>query len=144
MAQEIVNQFGRLTGWNRITLNLLGRDVEGIRKIAYDDTVEKENAYGASRMPIGREEKNYAATCSLELYSEEVRAIQRSLPIGQRIQDIAPFDVVVEYELPDGTLYKDRVKNCEFTNNSREVNQGDGSIVTEYTLICSHVQWNVI
>ncbi len=140
----IINKFGTLIGWNKITINMLGRDIEGIEGVAYGDKITKENAYGAGKYPIGREEKNYEPdNAKLSLYKEEVLGIQLALPPAGRIQDIAPFDIVVEYELPTGVIYRDRIRNCEFINNGVDVKQADGSIKTDFDIICSHIDWNV-
>lgn len=139
----IINKFGTLQGWNSVTVNLLGRDVEGIAKVSYDDSTTKENAYGAGPYPIGRTEGNYEAKASIELLKEEVDGIQKALPSGMRLQEIPPFDINVVYERKDGTIQKDRIMNCEFTNNAREVSQNDGSISVELELITSHILWNV-
>jgi hypothetical protein len=139
----IVNKFGTMSGWNSITLNLLGRDVEGINAIKYDDTVEKTNAYGAGKMPVGRGEGNYEANAELSLYKEENTALLQSLPPGTRIQDIGPFDIPVVYENKDGLITTDVIRNAEFTNNGVDVKNGDGTIITNYKLIVSHIDWNV-
>lgn len=140
----IINKFGTMTGWNSITTNMLGRDVEGITTLAYDDNVPKENVYGAGGMPIGRSRGNYEAKASITLYKEEVDAIQAALPAGKRLQDIAAFDVVVEYVRETGQIVRDIIYNVEFTNQGVDVKQADGTIATQYTLIVSHIDWNVI
>lgn len=144
MEATIINKFGKMIGWNAITVNILGRDLEGITQVAYDDTVAKDNAYGAGKMPIGRTEGNYVATASITLKKEEAIALQQSLGVGRRIQDIAPFDMVIQYENRNGVITLDRVRNCEFTNNGVDVSQSDGSIDTQYTLLPSHIDWNTI
>lgn len=143
MNTVIINKFGTVQGWNNITVNILGRDLEGINKIAYDDTQTKENVYGAGAMPVGRSRMNYEPTASIGLLKEEVDALKRSLPRGKRIQDIQPFDMIIKYEV-DGIIMMDIVRNCEFTNNGVDVSQGDGSVTTEFELICSHIDWNVV
>lgn len=142
-AQRIINKFGEMTGWNSITVNFLNRDCEGITSIKYTDTVAKENVYGAGRMPIGRSSGNYEAEASMTLYKEEVDAIKAALPSGKRLQDIEPFDITVVYENSQGRVVTDRIRNCEFTNDGVEVEQADGTIATEYTLIISHIEWQV-
>lgn len=145
MDTIIVNSFGKLTGWNSITLRLFGRDVVGIRRVQYNDEQAITNAYGAGKMPVGEEEGNYSATAAIDLLNEEVFAIQNALPPGMRIQDIPPFDIVVQYEYGATNLLKrtDIIHNCRFTNNGVEVNQGDGSIVRSFTLKTSHISHNV-
>ena len=142
-AKSIINKFGKLAGWNSIATNMMGRDVEGIIELAYNDSVEKENAYGAGPYPVGRGEGNYEAKASITLLAEERIALQRSLPPGMRFQDIAPFDINVQYTY-NGFMYRDRILNCEFTGNSVEVKQNDKTIAHKYELIVSHINWNVL
>jgi hypothetical protein len=141
-TKNLINRFGKLAGWNSITVNMMGRDIEGITELAYDDSMEKENAYGAGPFPIGRAEGNYTAKASITLLVEERIALQRSLTPGMRIQDIAPFDINVQYDY-NGFLYRDRIRNCEFTGNAVEVKQNDKTIAYKYDLIVSHIDWNV-
>lgn len=139
----IINKFGTLQGWNNLTVRLLGRDLEGITALKYDDTVSKENAYGAGQYPVGRTEGNYEATASITLLKEEMDAIQEALPPGVRIQDIPAFDIEVVYETKSGRVQKDRIMNCEFTGKQMELTQGEGSVAMECELITSHILWNI-
>lgn len=143
MILSLINKFGKMAGWNNVTLTMMGRDVEGITELSYNDSEEKENAYGAGKMPIGRGSGNYAAECSITLYLEEVVALQQSLGPGRRLTDIAPFDIAVSYEY-QGLIYKDRIRNCEFTNHSREMKQNDKTVALKFDLIVSHVDWNIV
>jgi hypothetical protein len=140
----IINKFGRMSGWNSITTNFLGRDLEGINSLKYDDNVAKENVYGAGKYAIGRTEGNYEANCEVGLYKEEFSGLLLSLPPGKRIQDIEPFDITVVYELPSGVIQTDIIRNAEFTNMGIDVKQADGSIVTVFKLIISHIDWAVV
>lgn len=142
MVQNLINRFGQMAGWNNVTLTLLGRDVEGITELAYDDSVEKENAMGAGPMPIGRGSGNYKAEASITLYLEEIIALQQSLGPGKRFTDIAPFDIAVSYEY-NGFIYKDRIRNCEFQGRGTAVKQNDKTIANKFDLIISHIDWNV-
>lgn len=139
----LINKFGRVAGWNTIIATMLGRDLEGISELEYSDTVAKENIYGAGNMPVGRGQGNYEAKGSITLLKEEVVALQQSLAPGQRLTDIAPHDIAVSYEY-EGRIYKDRLRNCEFTGNSVQVKQGDKSIATKFELILTHIDWNVL
>lgn len=141
--QVLINKFGKLGGWNSQTTTMLGRDIEGITELKYNDSEEKENIYGAGKYPIGRGSGNYKATCSITLIKEEVDALQLSLGPGKRLQDIAPFDIAVSYEYSNKIL-KDRIRNCEFTGRSVEVKQNDKVIATNFELLPSHIDWNVV
>jgi hypothetical protein len=138
----IINKFGRITGWNKISLNIYGRDVEAFTELSYDDNQKKENEYGGGKYPIGQSEGNYEPKASFSLFSEEVVAIQKSLPPGTRIQDIPPTDIAVEYDY-NGMIIKDVIRNFSFMNNGREVKQGDGKIVTKFDILTSHIDWNI-
>lgn len=138
----IINKFGKMQGWNNVTLNLLGRDVEGITELEYSDSTEKENIPGAGKFPIGRGEGNYEAKASITLHKEEYDALQAALP-GRRLAEILPFDAVVEYAMSDGKIQKDRLRNVEFTGRGVQVKQGDKSIVYKSELILSHIEWDV-
>lgn len=140
----VINKFGTMQGWNSVTVNLLGRDVEGITELSYTDNTKKENAYGAGKYPVGRTRGNYEAKCSITLYKEEVDALKLALPKGKSIQDIAPFDIVSEWTAESGTILKDRIRNAEFMSDGIEIKQNDGSVATKYDLIISHIEWNVI
>ena len=140
----VINKFGDMQGWNSITANVLGRDLEGITEISYTDEQEKSNVKGAGAYPIGRSRGNYEAKCSITLLKEEVDALKLSMPPGKSIRDIAPFDVVVNYENLVGAILVDRVRNCEFKGDGVEVKQGDMTIAYKYELITSHIEWNTI
>lgn len=138
----LINKFGRVAGWNNVKVVMLGRQVEGITALSYKDSVEKENVYGVGNMPVGRGEGNYKAEASITLLKEEVNALLLALGPGKRITDIEPFDIPVIYEYK-GFMLKDVIRNVEFTDNGVDVKQGDKSIATQFTLLPSHIDWNV-
>lgn len=138
----LINAFGRMAGWNSVTMNLYGRDVEGMTELSYDDNIEKELIKGAGRMPVGVGEGNYEAKAGFKLYQEEVIAIMDSLPPGTRLQDIAPTDVVVQYTY-NTRIYKDIIHNVEFVKVGKAVKNGDKTVDQAVEVICSHISWNV-
>jgi hypothetical protein len=139
----LINKFGKIAGWNSVTVRMLGRDVEGITEFEYNDSVEKENIGGAGMYPVGWGEGKYEAKASVTLSHEEIVALQQSLGPGKRLSDIAPFDIVARYEY-NGFAYKDVVRNAQFFGNGRSVKQGDKSIANKFDLLVSHIDWNVI
>jgi len=145
MATEsiIKNKFGTMAGWNKVTTNMLGRDIEGITELEYSDEEELENAYGAGKYPVGRGSGNYTPKASITLYVEEIIALQRSLAPGSHLSSINPFDITVEYEYTN-FKYKDRIRNCQFKGRGVAVKQGDKTIAYKFELLPSHIDWNVI
>lgn len=130
-----------MAGWNSVTMNILGRDAEGISEIAYDDNSDKEFIKGAGGMAVGMGDGNYDPTFTLKLYHEEVVAIMDALPPGKRIQDIDFFDVTVMYEYSN-RVYKDIIRNVSIKKVGKAVKQGDKIIDQTLEVICSHIDWN--
>ncbi|HSW64980.1 MAG TPA: hypothetical protein VLH56_16960 [Dissulfurispiraceae bacterium] len=139
MDRPLIN--GTRHSWASIRANILGRTVTGITAIAYEDKQEKANNYGAGAMPVSRGLGRYEATCSVTLHAYETEAIQRSLGIGKRLQDIAPFDIVVSFVSASDQLVTHVIRNCEFTNNKRDMSQGDTVIEVQHELVVSHIEW---
>ena len=142
MDQKIVNKFGTLIGWKAIMFNLLGRDVEGITEIEYEDEMTIENEYGAGDMPIGESEGNYTAKGSISILMEEHVAMLRSIPAGTRLQQVSIPAIPVIYGVND-VMTKDILNNVRITGTGRSIKQGDGKVVMKYNLKISHIDWNV-
>ena len=140
---KVINKFGSMVGWNNITVNLLGADLQGIEELSYSDEVKKENVYGAGAYPIGRSIGNYQAKASITLRKEEVDHLLSCLPQGKHLHDIESFDITVEYTSNQGKILKDRIRNCEFTGNGIESKNDGGSIAHKFELLVSHIEWNV-
>ena len=138
----LINAFGRMAGWNSVTLNIYGRDVEGISELGYEDSVDKELIKGAGKMPIGVGEGDYLAKMTLKLYQEEVIAIMDSLPPGVRLQDVLPTDVIAKYEY-NTRVVTDIIHNVEFMKVGKAVKKGDKTIDQAVEVICTHISWNV-
>lgn len=141
MATETPLINGTRHSWASIRCNILGRTVTGITKIDYEDTQEKENKYGAGIHVDHRGLGNYEATCGITLYAYETEAIVAKLPAGKRLQDIAPFDIVVSFVNESNQTVTHTIRNCEFVNNKRDMSQGDTGIEVEHELIVTHIEW---
>lgn len=142
-AVRIINKYGNLTGWNNVTVNVLGRDLETITEIDYSDEIPKEAVYGAGRMPVGFAEGNYSAKASISINNDEVQGILESMPAEMRIQDIPPFPILVVYEFGQKVV-KDIIHNCSFVNNGKASKQGEGKIEIKFDLFTTHIQFNAI
>ena len=143
MAQtRLINRFGTVMGWNKVSVKLFGRFLEGITELSYDDEEDQEPVYGAGNKPIGKGKGNYKAKASITLTEEERRAIMESLPAGMRLQDIPDFDITVSYTYQN-KVFTDIIRNCSFKNNGVEVKQGDKSIARKFDLVPTHIDWNV-
>lgn len=132
---------GMLYSWADIVVTIGGVPFTGITGVEYGDDQEVVNKYGAGRHPVARAKGRITPSAKITLYQEEVEAIQRQ-SINGRLQDIAPFDVIVTY-LPDsGIVTTDKIRNCQFKANSRKWKEGDTGQEVELELIPSHIEWN--
>jgi hypothetical protein len=142
VTPTIINRFGKIAGWNSISLSIYGRSVEGFNEIEYNDKQVKANEYGHGKYPLGQSEGNYETDgCSISFYMEELIALQTSLPPGKRIQDAPPVDVTIQYEY-NGVIYKDVWRNASPMNNGRSAKNGDGKLVTKIDFLVSHIDWS--
>lgn len=132
---------GKLYDWADIVLTIAGVPVTGVTGIEYKDEQEVEMKYGAGRYPVGFGKGRISCDGKITLYQEEVEAIQRQSPTG-RLQDIAPFNIIVSY-LPDtGIVSTDKLRNVVFKNNGRSWGEGDTGKTVEIDLAMSHIEWN--
>lgn len=140
---SIINKFGKMAGWNSTTLNMLGRDVEGIKAIKYDDEWEDEGIKGAGGEDIGYGEGNYKANAEITLVLEEINAIQSMLAPGAHLNKVAPFDILVVY-VYGGKKVKDRIRNCRFVGRGIDVKQGDKVVGATFKLKAARIDWNTL
>ena len=138
MAAPLIN--GRAYGWADISLNILGREVIGSKAVSYSETQEKQNNFGSGNRPVSRGRGRIEAEASVTLHMEEVIAIQAIAP-GRNLAKKRPFDIIVSYIDDSGNAVTDKLRNCEFLGNSREVSEGDMEIEVELELIISHIDW---
>ncbi|WP_329804364.1 hypothetical protein [Flavobacterium facile] len=137
----LINSFGKMAGWNSVTANIYGRDMEGINELGYDDTMEKENVYGAGPFPIGQADGKYEAKVKLVLVMEEVVAMLDAIPAGKRLQEAAPTDIIAQYEY-SSRIYKDILRNFTPTKLGRTIKNGDKVVGQELEGIITHIDWN--
>lgn len=131
---------GVLYSWADIVLSIGGVPVTGITAIEYGEDQEVVNKYGAGRYPVGRSKGRITPSAKVTLYQEEVEAIQAQ-SLNGRIQDIAPFDVIVNYIPDSGIVRTDKIRNCQFKANTRKWAEGDTGQTVELELIPSHIEW---
>ena len=131
---------GMLCAWADIVVLIGGVPVTGITGVEYDDQQEIVNKYGAGRHPVGRAKGRITPSGKLILYQEEVQALSAQSTTG-RLQDLPPFDVIVQY-LPDSVLLvTDKIRNCHISGNARKWKEGDTGQEVELPLVPSHIEW---
>lgn len=137
----LINKFGKLTGWNSLTLNVFGRDIEGLTEVSYDDNVEIEGVKAVGGFDIGYGEGNYEAKFSFTVLEEERRAMLDALPTGVMIQEV-DGSAVISYETGN-KVYKDTIPFFKILNNGVAVKQNDKSIAYKFDCYCPKINWSV-
>lgn len=117
-----------------------GVPVTGIVGVEYEDSQEVVNKWGAGRYPVGRAKGRITPSGKLILYQEEVQALSAQSPTG-RLQDLPPFDMIVQYIPDSGILVTDKIRNCHFSDNARKWKEGDTGQEVELPLVPSHIEW---
>lgn len=134
---------GELYSWSNIRVNLLGRNLVGIKGVEYDDSDEIKGVKGRGSKDIGFVQGNYQATGKLMLEMSEVEALNASLPRGFRLQQIKPFDVVVVYRNDDQRLVTHVLKNCKIMKQNRTGKAGEvKEFEVELPLYIGEIDWN--
>ncbi|MEG2276675.1 MAG: hypothetical protein RSC80_02410 [Odoribacter sp.] len=126
--------------WGSIVTNIAGVPVTGITAIEYGEDQEVMNNYGAGRYPVSRSKGRITPSAKITLFMQEVEAIQAQALNG-RIQDIAPFDIVVCYLPANGQIVNHVIKDCQFKANKRAWKEGDTKQEVELELVVSRIIW---
>jgi hypothetical protein len=130
---------GFVYSWADIVVTINGVPVTGVRAIKYAENRTTENVYGVGSYPVGRGKGRIEPTASITLLMDELVAISDSAPF-QRIDDIAPFDIIVSYTPANSAKIRhDVIKNAQFKSNSRDWTEGDTSEEVELELVISHI-----
>lgn len=132
---------GRTYDWGMVKASIGGVSTENCAAINYSDDQEVAAVYASGRYPVGFGKGRIEASGSITLLMEDVVALQGGAP-GGRIQDIAPFNIVVSYLHP--TTQKitiDVLESCVFRTNQRNWNEGDTSQKVELPLMIGKIKW---
>lgn len=127
--------------WGDIVATVGGVPLIGVTAIEYADEQTVENHYGAGRYPVARSKGRITPTAKLTVSMIEVLAWQKASPTG-RLQDLAPFPIIVSYLPEDGQIVSDKLIACQFKKNTRAWKEGDTRQLVELELVISHVAWH--
>lgn len=125
--------------WADVTMNVLGVPIVGVTEIMYEEPQEVEGNYGAGNYPVSLGYGKVEPKASITLYMEEVEKITNIAP-NRRVQEIPPFDIVVNF-LRDTKVVNHKIRNVVIKTNKREMKQGDKVFAVQFELFCSHIEW---
>lgn len=134
---------GMICAWADIMVLIGGVPFTGILGVEYGDEQEIVNKWGAGRHPVGRAKGRITPSGKIILYQEEVQALSNQ-SVNGRLQDLPPFDVIVQYLPESGIVVTDKIRNCHISGNARKWKEGDTGQEVELTLVPSHIEWGDI
>ena len=131
---------GRSDDWSQITCNIGGVPVAGIVAIAYEESHEIADNYGAGNRPISRGFGIIESSGSVTLSMTEIERIQLAAPNGL-LSGIPEFDINVTFASADGLPANHTLKSCRFKGNKRDMSQGDTTVEVELDLMIAEIKW---
>jgi hypothetical protein len=112
--------------WSNVEIAMLGRVLIRVRGVKYASKKEKEYLHARGENPHSIQSGNKTYEGELMLLQSELEAIQRQLGATEDITDLDPFNITVVYKPKGvGSLVTHILKNVEFTEDNREIKQGD-------------------
>ncbi|GAB5524882.1 MAG: hypothetical protein Roseis2KO_27540 [Roseivirga sp.] len=124
-----------------VEVRFLNRTIVGFQGVSYKVTQNKVNIYGKGSKPVARGTGNKEYEGTVKVLQSELEALQIAAGNGSDICDILPFDIVVTYETPTNTV-TDTLKQCEFTEQAKELNQGDTHMEIELPISIGDIEFN--
>lgn len=132
---------GRTYDWGMVKASIGRVSTENCAAINYQDDQEVTAVYAGGRYPVGYGKGRIEASGSITLLMEDVVALQGGAP-GGRLQDIAPFNIVVSYLHPTTQkITTDVLESCVFRTNQRNWTEGDTSQQVELPLMIGRIKW---
>ncbi len=132
---------GSLHSWANVAVSISGVVVIGVTSINYKTEQEMEDVMGAGVEAIGRGYGNVKHEASITLKREEVESIRAASDTG-RLQDIAPFPILVQFLPVNGQkLVTHRLLNCQFKTDGADLKQGATSDELEIPLAVNPIKY---
>lgn len=122
-----------------ITVSLGGRVITGLRGIKYSSKQEKEIVYGKGNQGLHIQRGNISNEGEITLLQSELETLR--LAGGGSILGLR-LDAVVAYGNPTqgDVLIVDKIRGIEFTEDGKEMKQGDKFMEVTLPFICLRIE----
>ncbi|MDR2652185.1 MAG: hypothetical protein LBC68_07720 [Prevotellaceae bacterium] len=134
---------GRQYEFADLTLYLGGRDVTGFRGIKYTSTQEKEILYGKGNKGLSVQKGNIAHSGEISLTQSELETL-KALGGGSVLN--LSLNATVSYGNPakGDMLITDKIKGLQFTEEAKEIKQGDKFMEITLPFICLDIEYQSV
>jgi hypothetical protein len=122
-----------------LNLELGGRTITGFRGIKYSSKQEKELIYGKGNEPLHIQKGNIGYEGEISVLQSELETL-RQAGAGSVLK--LRLDAVVAYGNPSNgdTLVIDKIRGLEFTEDAKEIKQGDKFMEVSLPFICLRIE----
>ena len=139
---------GREYEFADITLIMGGRDVTGIRGIKYGEKQEKELLYGKGNRPLSVQKGNVSNEGELTVTQSEVESMKalariqtgRSSLLGLNLNAVVCYGNPSQGEV----MVTDRLYGMQFTEDVKDIKQGDKFMEIKIPFICADIDFQTI
>lgn len=139
---------GRQYEFADISLVLGGRDVCGLRGIKYSEKQEKEVLYGKGNKPLSVQKGNLSYEGEISLTQSELETLKTLArkQTGRSSIMSLNLNAVVCYGNPlkGDIMITDRIYGIQFTEDAKELKQGDKYMEVTLPFICTDIEYQTI
>ncbi len=139
---------GRQYEFADISLVLGGRDVCGLRGIKYSEKQEKEVLYGKGNKPLSVQKGNFSYEGEISLTQSELETLKTLARTQTGRSSIMSLNLnaVVCYGNPlkGDIMITDRIYGIQFTEDAKELKQGDKYMEVTLPFICTDIEYQTI
>ncbi len=128
--------------WSQVTLILDNDDIVGVRAIKYSEKMDKEYVRGKGNKPLDIKGGNISYEGEITILQSELEKLiakGNGSVLGLRV------DAVVSYGNPSkgDLLLADRIEDLEFTDNAKEMKQGDKFQEITLPFMCLNINYQI-
>lgn len=125
--------------WCDITIALGGRIIEGVTSVEYTEKKEKDYLYGRGCKPLAIVGGNRSHDGKISIWQSELEAMTRDSSNKDLLTK--EFDIIIAYVPSDGgQIVTDILKNVQFTEIKKGMNQGDKNMIVELPILFTDIK----
>jgi len=122
-----------------VSVNALGRTIEGLLRFSWNRTFNKVHTKGRGGEDVERIRSGSTRTASMSVTAKEAAAIRRALPPNKNIGDIKSFPIVITIVNAENVPVVHTIKDVEFTGETFTHEAEGTGMAEEFELIIGDV-----